>query len=97
MPQLDAAVALPLPAALLQRGVRLRDVAGERDEQPDRVLGRGDDGRLGRVRDDDAAARRRLDVDVVDADAGAPDHLQALGRSISSAVSFVAERTTIAS
>ena len=74
--QLDAAVCLALPAALLQRGVRLRDVACERDEQPDRVLCRGDDGRLGRVRDDDAAPRRRLDVDVVDTDARAADHLQ---------------------
>ena len=96
--ELDAAVLLALPAALLQRGVRLRDVARERDEQPDRVLGRRDDGRLGRVRDDDAAPRRRLDVDVVDSDARAADHLQAASHgSISSAVSFVAERTTIAS
>src|SRR5581483_2223073 len=31
---------------------------------------------LGRVRDDDAEARRRVDVDVVDADTGAADHLE---------------------
>ena len=74
--ELDAAPARALPAALLERGVRLRDVARERDEQADRVLGRRDDRRLGRVRDDDPAARRRLDVDVVDADARAADHLQ---------------------
>ncbi len=74
--ELDAAVRLALPAALLQGRVRLRDVARERDEQPDRVLRRRDDGRLGRVRDDDAAAGRRLDVDVVDADARTADHLQ---------------------
>src|SRR5437868_2347660 len=74
--ELDAAVRLPLPASLLQRGVRLRDVARERDEQADGVLGGRDDGGLRRVRDDDAAARRRLDVDVVDADASASDHLQ---------------------
>ena len=66
----------PLPAALLQRGVRLRDVARERDEEADRVLGRRDDVRLRRVRDDDSAPRRRVDVDVVDPDAGAADHLQ---------------------
>ena len=77
--------------------MRLRDVARERDEQADRVLGGGDDGRLGRVRDDDAAARGGLDVDVVDTDAGAADHLQRSARSIRSAVSFVAERMTIAS
>src|SRR5205085_2231438 len=54
--QLDAAVRRPLPAAELERGVRLRDVARERHQQPDRVLRGGDDRRLGRVRDDDAAA-----------------------------------------
>ena len=43
------------------------------------MLGRGDDRRLGRVRDDDPAAGRGLDVDVVDPDAGAADHLQPLG------------------
>ena len=75
--ELDAAVRLALPAALLERGMRLRDVARERDEQADRVLGGRHDGRLGRVRDDDAAPRRRVDVDVVDPDARAADHLQA--------------------
>ena len=77
--ELDARVRAPLPAALLERRVRLRDVARERDEQADRVLGGGDDRRLRRVRDDDPAPRRRLDVDVVDADARAADHLEALG------------------
>ena len=37
------------------------------------------DGRLGRVRDDDPAPRRGRDVDVVDAHAGAADHLQPVG------------------
>ena len=46
------------------------------NEQADRVLGGRDDVRLGRVRDHDPAARRRIHVDVVDADARAPDHLQ---------------------
>ena len=77
--ELDAAVRAPLPAALLERGVRLRDVARERDEEADRVLGGGDDRRLRRVRDDDPASGRGLDVDVVDADARAADHLEALG------------------
>ena len=75
--ELDPAVARPLPAALLERGVRLGDVAGERDDQADRLLRRGDDRRLGRVRDDDATPCRRLHVDVVDPDAGPSDHLQA--------------------
>ncbi len=75
--QLDAAVGLALPTALLECGVRLRDVARERDEQADRVLGRRHDRRLRRVCDDDPAPRRRVDVDVVDADTRAADHLQA--------------------
>jgi hypothetical protein len=62
---------------LLQRGVRLRDVAHERDEQSNRVLGGRDDGRLGRIRDHDPAAGRGVHVDVVDPHAGAADHLQA--------------------
>src|SRR5207249_3262115 len=45
----------------------------------DRVLGGGDDRRLRGVGDDDPAPRRRLDVDVVDADAGAADHLETHG------------------
>ena len=57
--------------------MRLRDVAGEREEERDRVLGSGVDGRLGGVRDDDPAAGRGLDVDVVDADACASDDLEA--------------------
>ena len=74
--ELDAAVRLPLPASLLERRVRLRDVPCKRDEEPDRVLRGGDDRRLRRVGDDDPAPRRRLDVDVVDADAGTSDDLE---------------------
>ena len=74
--QLDSAPARALPAPLLQRGVRLRDVAGERDEQADRVLRGGDDRRLRGIRDDDSPARGRCDVDVVHAHARATDHLQ---------------------
>ena len=40
--ELDAAPARALPAALLERRVRLRDVARERDDQADRLLGRRD-------------------------------------------------------
>src|SRR5205085_2755306 len=60
--ELDPAVRRSLPATLLEGRVRLRDVPGERDEQADRVLRGGDDVRLRRVRDDDAAPRRRLHV-----------------------------------
>ncbi len=75
--ELDPAPARPLPAALLEGRVRLRDVPRERHQQPDGVLGGRDHRRLGRVGDDDAPPRRGLDVDVVDPDARAADHLQA--------------------
>ena len=77
--ELDPAPLRALPPPLRQRRVGLRDVAREREQQPDRVLGGRDDVRLGRVRDDDPAPRRGVDVDVVDPDAGAPDHLQLRG------------------
>lgn len=68
------------PLALLDARVRLRDVARHGSDQRDAVLGGGD--RVGRGRVDDEAARRRrgLEVDVVDADAGAADNLQAAAR-----------------
>ena len=78
--------------------VGLRDVAEQRQRQRQRVLGGGDRVGLGRVGDDDPALGRGRDVDVVDARAGAADHLASdRPRSISSAVIFVAERITIAS
>ena len=75
--ELDAAPLRALPAAVDQRGMRLRDVPRQRHQEPDRVLRGRDDVRLRRVRDDDAATRGRVHVDVVDAHAGAADHLQA--------------------
>ena len=76
--QLDSREARPVPGSGRERGVRLGDVPGEREEERDRVLGSGVDGRLGGVRDDDPAAGRRLDVDVVHADACPSDHLEAV-------------------
>ena len=68
----------PLPGAADQRAVRLGDVAAEGQHQRQRVLGGGDRVRFGRVGDDHAAAGRGRDVDVVDAGAGAADHLEPL-------------------
>ena len=77
--QLESGEARSLPAALLQGCVRLRDVPGERQQEPEGVLRCRDDGRLRGVRDDDPATRGRLHVDVVDPDTCAADHLQPLG------------------
>ena len=74
--ELDTAPLRAFPAALPQRGVRLRDVPRQRDEQADRVLGRGNDVRLRCVGDDDAAACRRVDVHVVDAHPRSADDAQ---------------------
>ena len=74
--ELHAAVPRAFPAALAERRVRLRDVARQRDEEADRVLGGRDDIRLGRVRNHDAASRCGVDVHIVDTDARASDHLE---------------------
>ncbi len=76
--QLHAALAplALLPAAVLEVGVRLRDVAGGGHDEGHRVLGGGEHVALRRVHDDDAALGRLGDVDVVDADAGAAHHLE---------------------
>ena len=75
---LDAAEARALPAPLHQRRMSLGDVARQRQQQPDRVLGGRNHVRSGRVGDDDSAPGRLGDVDVVHAGAGASHHLQAL-------------------
>ena len=56
--------------------MRLRDVAGLCQQERDRVLRRADHVGLGCVHDHHTAPRRRLDVDVVQPDPGACDHLQ---------------------
>ena len=51
-------------------------LAGEREHQGDGMLGGGDRIAERRVHDDDAARGGGRDVDIVDADAGAADHLE---------------------
>ena len=65
-----------VPLARDHRGVRLRNFARERKQQREGVLRRRDRVAAGRVHHHDAALRGRLDIDVVDADAGAADDLQ---------------------
>ena len=77
--QLDSREAGALPPSVLQRGVRLRDRACQRQKEPDGVLGRRDDGGLRRVDDENAAFRRRVDVHVVDPDARPADHAKPRG------------------
>ena len=64
------------PLAALHAGVRLRDVAAEREHHGHGVLGgRHDVGRRG-IDDEDAAGSAGLDVDVVEPHAGAADDAQ---------------------
>ena len=74
--ELHAHEARLLPFAGLGGFVGGGNLAGEREHHGDRMLGRGDGVAVRRVHDDDAALGRRGHIDVVDADAGAADHLQ---------------------
>ena len=78
--ELDAGVLRPLPLAVAQCGVGRADVAGRGEHQRDRELGGGDDVRGGRVDDHHTALGGGPDVDVVQADPGARDDLELLGR-----------------
>ena len=90
--QLDAHEAVLLPLAGLGGCVGGGNLAGEREHHGDRMLGRGDRIAERRVHHDDAARGRGGNIDIVDADAGAADHLQILGGGDTSAVTLVAER-----
>ena len=68
-----------------ERGVRRRDVAGGGQQQPDGQLGGADDVRRRRVDDHHAGLGGRLDVDVVQPDAGAGDHPEVRAAAITSA------------
>ena len=78
--QLDAAVLGTVPATLLEGAMGLGDVARAGHDHGDRVLGGRQHVAGRRVDYDDAALGRGLDVDVVDPDPGAADHLEVGGR-----------------
>ena len=78
--ELGAHEAVLLPLAGLGRGVGVGHLAGDREHQGDRMLGRGDGVAERRVHHHNAMRRRRLQVDIVDADAGAADDLELLCR-----------------
>ena len=77
-PDLDAGELGTRPLAALDGSVGLGDVAGQSEEEADRVLGRRDDVAAWRVDDQDALGRGRRHVDVVDSDASPAYHSQAL-------------------
>ena len=74
--QLDAHELRALPEAGMQGAVGGGKVAREREHHRDGVLGGRDRVAGGCVEHEHAVPRRRLDVDVVDADTGASDHAQ---------------------
>jgi hypothetical protein len=74
--QLGARELAAVPAAGVQRFVRLRDIARERQDQRQRVLGGAQRVAARCVHHHDAAPRGGRHVDVVDADAGADDGAQ---------------------
>ena len=74
--EFDPLELLALPLSGDHAGVRLRDVAGERNHEGERMLGGGDGVAAWRVHDDHAVGRGRGDIDIVDADACAADCLQ---------------------
>ena len=78
--EFDAGVLGALPFAVLQGGAGLRDVAGKAQDVAHGEFGGGDDVRRRGVDHHDTGLRGGLDVDVVQADAGAGDDLQVLGR-----------------
>ncbi len=95
--QLDAGELLLLPLVLLHRGVRRRQMPREREHLRQRELCDADAVGARRVHHDDAASGGGVEVDVVDAGAGARDDAQLRRGAITSAVTRVALRTISAS
>ena len=77
---LHAHEAVLFPLAGLGRGIRRGQLARQRQHQRDRVLRRGDRVAERRVHHDHAGRRGGGNIDIVDADAGATDDFEVLGR-----------------
>jgi hypothetical protein len=73
---LDAGEFSPLPFARAQGGVGGGDMPRQRHHQGNRMLRRGHAVAERTVHHDDAAPRSSVEIDVVDADAGASDHAE---------------------
>ena len=79
--QFDARVGAALPLPCLERGRGLRNVAGQRHQHAKGELSRGYRVAARCVGDDDASARRRFDVDVVDTGPRSAYHPQPTSRT----------------
>ena len=77
--ELNALPPLSLPGARGERGVSLGEVASLREEQRHRVLGRGQNVRLGSVHHENAMTGGGLDIHVVQSDARPAHDLEVLG------------------
>ena len=73
---LDALEALPVPAPLHEGLVGLREVPGQREQQGEGVLRRGEGVAVRRVHDDNPFPCCSLHIDVIDADSCPADELQ---------------------
>ena len=76
---LDPHEAVLLPFAGMGGGIGGRQLTGQCKHQRNRMFGRRDRIAERRVHHDDAFARGRRDIDIVDADAGTADDLQPVG------------------
>ena len=74
--ELDALERAPRPLAAAHGGIGRGDAPGEREQERERVLRGGDRVARRRVDDGDPGPRRRVQVDVVDADARPADDLE---------------------
>ncbi len=83
------AVLFPLRSA--GRSVGFRQLASQRHHHGNGVLSSGDRVTEGRVHHDDALGGRRRDIDIVDPDPGAPDHLE-IGRRRNDLLSHLGRR-----
>ena len=77
--QFDTHEAGLFPLSRMGRGIGFGDLPGHGHHHRDRVLGRRDRVPERGVHDDNATFRRGGDVDIVDADPGAADHLEVRG------------------
>ena len=95
--ELHALERAPRPFAAAHGGIGRGHAPREREQERQGVLGGGDRVAGRRVDDGDPGARGRVQVDVVDADAGPPDDLEPRAAAMSAASTATWLRTMSAS